>query len=141
MFYIPSLHHCTGSFEEYMSWKMQITVYGESAICRLFYSEFLQNWLHGFSSAFPYQLPSFLNNFRRNQFRINWPVLLWFQAMRIVWVGTRKCLIKNGFVQNFHGEIVLSFLSIVRCISCRWRIIYSEWLQDHLCGFQRNDGY
>jgi len=48
MFYIPSLHHCTGSFEEYMSWKMQMAVYGGSSIRRLFYSEYPQNWLFEF---------------------------------------------------------------------------------------------
>ena len=42
-FHNPSLHHCTGSFEEYMSWKMQMTVYGESSIRRLLYSEYPQN--------------------------------------------------------------------------------------------------
>ena len=132
MFYIPSLHHCTGSFEEYMSWKMQMAVYGGSSIRRLFYSEYPQNWLYGFFNISPYQLPSFLNNFRRNQFRINWPVLLWFQAMRIVWMGTRKYLIKNGFVQNLHGGMMPCFRSIVRYIPCRWRVIFSEWFQDHL---------
>ncbi len=106
--------------------EMQMVVHEESSIRGLFYSEYPQNWLYGFFNISPYQLPSFLNNFRRNQFRINWPVLLWFQAMRIVWVGTRKCLIKNGFVQNLHRRIVPCFLSIVRCIPCRWRVIYSE---------------
>ena len=132
MFYIPSLHHCTGSFEEYMSWKMQMAVYGGSSIRRLFYSEYPQNWLFEFVTTSPYQLHSFLNNFRRNQFRINYPVFLWFQVMRIVWVNTGKWLIKNGLVQNLHGWVMPSFWSIVRCFPCPCRVIYSECIQDHL---------
>ena len=83
LLYSPLLH-CTWSFWESMFWEMQMAVYGESSIRRLFYSEYPQNWLYWFFNSFSYQLPSFLNNIRRNQFRINYPVFLWFQVMRIV---------------------------------------------------------
>ena len=70
IFYHSPLLHSTGSFGKHMFWEMQIAVYGESSIRRLFYSEYPQNWLYGFFNVSPYQLPSFLNNSRRNQFRI-----------------------------------------------------------------------
>lgn len=131
LLYSPLLH-CIWSFGKYMFWEMQMTVYGESSIRRLFYSEYPQNWLYEFFRVTPYQLPSFLNNFRRNQFRINYPVFLWFQGMRIIGMTIGKCLIKNGFVQNLHGGMMSCFWPIVRCFPCRWRVIYSEWLQDYL---------
>ena len=126
------LFHFTGSLGGSMFEEMQMVVHEESSIRGLFYSEYPQNWLYGFFNISPYQLPSFLNNFRRNQFRINYPVFLLFQGMGIIGITIGKCLIKNGFVQNLHGGMMPCFLSIVRCISCRWMVVYSEWLQDHL---------
>ena len=50
----------------------------------LFYSEYLQNHLWGFADNFPYQLPCFQNNYRRNHFRINYSfisLLSWSQSI------------------------------------------------------------
>ena len=52
-----------------------IKCYWVATVIRLFYSDYLQNHLWGFADNFPYQLPCFQNNYRRNHFRINYSYL------------------------------------------------------------------